>query len=145
MTLTARRLGTVLVTSAAAALAAGTLAAPADAAPVRDLKPVIKRYRASVEACQVSVDDGAKIRIYVRLDNTLNRGRAGARSGGLYISRDGESTGKGVQLPVTPGGMRSRVKSVTFSSGGTITVDAGVGTGQMGDGATFAFKRIQPC
>lgn len=146
MTTTTRRIGVALVSSVATlAVAAGTLAAPADAVGPRDLKPLISRYDATIVACKLSVDGGTKVRVYAQLDNTRNSGRRGARSGGVYVLRNGDDTGKGFRFPVTPGGARSRMKSVTFSVGGTIEISAGIGAGQMGDGATFRLRRVQPC
>ncbi len=59
--------------------------------------------------------------------------------------RNGEFTRKGFMIGMTPGGKVSKAKSVAVPDEPGISLDIGIGAGQMGDGKTFKLKKIAVC
>ena len=136
----ARTLLATSATSVASAVLAGALTVPADAAGPR-LRPVATKYGATVAACKVLVDGGDKVRLSVRLDN----GSSERRSSTTAISRDGEPTGKRLDIAYLRPGTSSKVRSITFATGGRITVYFGVNAEQYGGGPTIALAKVRAC
>jgi hypothetical protein len=144
MTLHIRRRATALALSTAAvALTCSSVAAPADAAG-RHYGKVATYYKATIESCKVSIDGGAKWRIFMRLDNTDNR-RKDQRSGSVMVVHNGTVTDRRIDTGYIAGGTVSAAKSIAVSKGAEWSLAMGVGAGQMGDGGPVAFSDLRRC
>ncbi|WP_148614352.1 hypothetical protein [Nocardioides rubriscoriae] len=137
---TSRSSRTLLASAVAATVLAGALSAPAEAAGPR-LRPVVTKYAATVAACKTVVDGGDRVRLSVRLDNNSN----GQRSSTTAILRDGEPTGKRLDIPYLRPGTSSKVRSITFDRGGRVTVYFGINAEQYGGGPTIALSTVRAC
>ena len=144
MTFHARRRATALALSTAAiALTCSSVTAPAEAAG-RHFGDVATYFKATVQSCKVSVDDGAKWRVFARLDNTDNR-RRDKRSGAVMMVRHGNTTNRRIDTGYIAGGKVSAVKSIVVPKGPQYSLAVGVGAGQMGDGGPVALSALRRC
>jgi hypothetical protein len=138
-----RRASALALSAAAVAITCSSLTAPADAAG-RHYSDVATYYKATVQACKVSVDDGAKWRIFGRLDNTRNR-RADKRSGSVIMVHNDQVTDRRIDTGYVAGGQVSAVKSIVVPKGSAYSLAVGVGAGQMGNGGPVALSALRRC
>jgi len=144
MTFQVRRRATALALSTAAvAFTCSSLATPADAAG-RHFGNVATYLNATVQGCKVSVDGGAKWRVFARLDNTDNR-RRDKRSGAVIMVRNGNTTNRRIDTGYIAGGKVSEVKSILVPKGAQYSLAVGVGAGQMGDGGPVELSALRRC
>ncbi|MBB6627748.1 hypothetical protein H5V45_10490 [Nocardioides sp. KIGAM211] len=138
-----RQLSTLALATAALAVTFSSVAAPADAAG-RHFGDVATYYKATIQSCKTSIEDGTKWRIFMRLDNTANR-PALKRSGSVIVVKNGETTDRRIDTPYIPGRKVSKVKSIDVKKGDAWSLAMGVGAGQMGDGGPVDFSDLRHC
>ena len=132
-------------TSAALAIAALALSGPAfsaqaDSAP--HWKTLASITGGKIQACKVPVTPTGPWKIKLRVDATKAHGQV---SGSAYILKNGEQTNETWSSGWVAKGKISPLGMVKLPAGEKFSMDAGIGTGAMGNGGSFTSSNLPHC
>ena len=136
-----RRSATGAVAAAAIVLAGPALAANAAAKP-HHFETLTSIIGAKVQACRVPTKASKPVTIKIRIDATKASGKV---SGIGQASHDGNASGKQWTSGWVRKGHRSAVGTIHVPRGAGWALQAGLGTGAMGNGGDFAPASIRTC
>jgi hypothetical protein len=97
---------------------------------------------AKVQACRVPTKASQPVTIKLRVDATKASGRV---NGVGNSTHNGTRVGKQWTSGWVHKGHRSSVGTVKVARGATYALDAGIGTGAMGNGGSFKTSSIRTC
>ena len=136
-----RRSATGALAASAIVLAGPALTAHA-ATSHRHFETLASISGAKVQACRIPTSASKPVTIKLRVDATRASGRVSAVA---HASNNGTDTGKGWTSGWVRKGHRSSVGTVHVPRGAAWALDAGLGTGAMGNGGTFKTASIRTC
>ena len=136
-----RRSATGAVAAAAIVLAGPALAANAAQKP-HHFQTLTTIIGAKVQACRVPTSASKPVTIKIRIDATKAHGKV---NGIGQASHDGTATGKEWTSGWVRQGHRSAVGTVSVPRGAGWALQAGLGTGNMGNGGDFKPASIRTC
>ncbi len=136
-----RRTATTL---AALATAGFALTGPVGGAQAADThwKTLATIIGGKIQACKVPETSTGPWQIKLRVDATHASGRV---SGAAYITKNGEATDKSWKSGWVNAGRISSLGKVKLPAGEKYGMDAGIGTGAMGDGGSFDSSDLPRC
>jgi hypothetical protein len=136
-----RRTATTIAALATAGLA---LSGPATAAQAADTnwKTLATISGAKIQGCKVPETSAGPWKIKLRVDATKASGRV---SGAAYITKNAEATDKSWKSGWVAPGHVSSLGKVQLPAGEKYGMDAGIGTGAMGNGASFVADDLPHC
>ena len=118
-------------------------AAPDDAARAgKNFATVLNLDGAKLQLCKVSFDDGAKYRVFARLNNKAGSGETGGR---VRVQKDGKNTKVQWYSGMISRGRISDVGSVVVPNKPGFRLEVSAFQSQMGTGGTRGLVKIQAC
>ncbi|MBV9831254.1 MAG: hypothetical protein JOZ82_06620 [Marmoricola sp.] len=136
-----RRSATGAVAAAAIVLAGPALAANAASRP-HHFETLTSIISAKVQACRVPTQASKPVTIKIRIDATKASGKV---NGIAQASHDGTASGKQWTSGWVREGHRSAVGTIHVPRGAGWALQAGLGTGAMGNGGDFTTASIRTC
>jgi hypothetical protein len=127
---------------AAFAIVVAGPALSADAAPKYRFETLASISGAKVQACRIPTKASKPVTIKLRVDATRASGRV---SGVGQATYNGNLVGKSWKSGWVRKGHRSSVGTVKLHRGAAYALDAGIGTGAMGNGGSFKAASIRTC
>lgn len=124
------------------ATASSATAAPDAARAGKSFATVLNLDGAKLQLCKVSIDGGAKYRVFARLNNVNGSGETGGR---VKVQKDGKNTKQTWYSGMIPKGRVSAVGSVVVPDRPGYRLEVSAFQSQMGNGGTRGLVRIKPC
>ena len=141
-----------LISRTVGAIAAATLLLSSFAFTVPEAQAAGRRYTtvgtldaARLQVCKVPVQDGAKFRVFGRIDNSRGKRDDEAVRGGVDVVKDGKRTSHHFSIPFTKPGRVSAAASLVVPRKPRFQMEFTLAASQYGGGGSLALGDMRRC